>query len=149
MNKFWLTTPMTEMTHEQWESLCDGCGKCCRIQYLDDDDSSMLMQTDVACRLLDTESLRCNDYDNRLKHVNHCLQITPETVQEYYWLPDTCAYRVVARGDDLPSWHHLVSGDRESIHKEGKSLRGLLVSERDIDERTTEDRIISWIAITD
>lgn len=148
LDKFWLTTPMEAMSHEQWESLCDGCGKCCRIQFLDDDDE-MLMQTDVACRLLDTNSLRCKDYDSRLSQVPDCVQITPETLHEYYWLPDSCAYKVVARGEDLPSWHHLVSGDSQLIHQKGKSLQGMLVSEQDIPEDEIEDRIIAWLAITD
>lgn len=148
MDKFWLTTPMHEMTHQQWESLCDGCGKCCRIQFLDDDDA-MLMQTDVACRLLDTETLQCTDYHNRLNKVPDCVQITPDTLDDYYWLPDSCSYKVVARGEDLPRWHHLVSGDRQLIHKKGKSLYGQLVSESNLDPETIEDRIIAWIVITD
>lgn len=136
------------MDHEQWESLCDGCGKCCRIQFLDDDED-MLMQTDVACRLLDTHTLRCTDYDNRLSQVPDCVQITPDTLDDYYWLPDSCSYKVVARGEDLPSWHHLVSGDRQLIHKKGKSLQDLLLSERDVPEHEIEDRIIAWLSITD
>lgn len=147
-NKFWLNTPLHEMSHEQWESLCDGCGKCCRIQYLDETDS-MLMQTDVACRLLDTGTLRCTDYENRLSKVPDCVQITPQTLKDYYWLPESCAYKTIARGEDLPSWHHLISGDRQSIHKAGHSLQGKLVSERDVHEEEIEDRIIQWIAITD
>lgn len=139
---------MHEMSHEQWESLCDGCGKCCRIQFLDDDDT-MLMQTDVACKLLDTSTLRCTDYHNRLSKVPDCVQITPDTINDYYWLPDSCSYKIVARGEDLPSWHHLVSGDRELIHQEGHSLQGKLVSETDVPEEEVEDRIIEWIAITD
>lgn len=149
MDKFWLTTPMEEMSHEQWESLCDGCGKCCRIQFLDDDDENLLMQTDVACGLLDTDTLRCTDYNNRLSQVPDCVQITPQTLNEYYWLPDSCSYKVVARGDDLPQWHHLVCGKREEIHTKGKSLKGKLVSERDYSPQDIEDRIIAWVAITD
>ncbi|WP_345292666.1 YcgN family cysteine cluster protein [Kangiella marina] len=148
VDKFWLTTPMHEMSHEQWESLCDGCGKCCRIQFLDDDDT-MLMQTDVACGLLDTDTLRCTDYDNRLSKVPDCVQITPETLKDYYWLPRSCSYKVVERGEDLPQWHHLVSGDPDRIHTLGHSLQGKLVSERDVPEEQVEERIIEWIAITD
>ena len=147
-NKFWLTVPLDKMTHQQWESLCDGCGKCCRIQFLDDDEK-MLMQTDVACRLLDTESLRCKDYNNRLSQVPDCVQITPETLSDYYWLPDTCSYKVVARGEDLPQWHHLVSANPEEIHERGKSLKGLLISEAGLSEEEIEDRIIAWLEITD
>ncbi|AOE49890.1 YcgN family cysteine cluster protein [Kangiella sediminilitoris] len=148
MEKFWLNTPMDKMTHQQWESLCDGCGKCCRIQFLDDSDT-MLMQTDVGCHLLDTKTLRCTDYDNRLSKVPDCVQITPKTLDDYYWLPDSCAYKLVARGEDLPEWHHLVSGDPQLIHKKGESLHRKLVSERDLNPEEIEERIIAWVAITD
>lgn len=148
MDKFWLTTPMEKMSHEQWESLCDGCGKCCQVQFLDEEEA-MLMQTDVACPLLDTETVRCTNYQDRLKLAPDCMQITPETLDDYFWLPDSCAYKVVARGEDLPSWHHLVSGDPQLIHKLGKSVQGKLINESQLTPQEVEDHIIAWMAITD
>ncbi|NVK22978.1 MAG: YcgN family cysteine cluster protein [Kangiellaceae bacterium] len=148
MDKFWLTTPMSEMTNEQWESLCDGCAKCCRMQFIDEDDD-LLMQTDVVCYLLDLKTLQCTDYANRSTLVPDCMQITSDNIKEFFWLPDTCGYRRVAAGQDLPEWHHLISGDRQTIHQKGASVRGKVVREDQLAGQDIEDRIISWIPISD
>ena len=147
-DKFWLTISLEDMTHEQWESLCDGCAKCCCVQFIDDDDN-LLMQTDVSCRLLDTQSLTCSDYHNRTSKVPDCVQLTPGTVKDYFWLPKTCAYRLVAEGKDLPDWHYLVCGDKSAVHKVGVSIQGKVVSETSLTEEEIEDRVIAWIPLSD
>lgn len=148
MDEFWLNTPMEQMTSEQWESLCDGCAKCCRMQFVDEDEG-LLMQTDVVCFLLDESSLQCTDYANRTKLVPDCMQITPTNIHEYFWLPETCGYRRVAAGEDLPHWHHLKSGDRDKIHHLGFSVKDKVIREDHLEGQDIEDRIISWLPIED
>lgn len=126
---FWQTTTLADMTREQWESLCDGCGKCC-LHKLENADTGEIYSTDVACRLLDLKSCQCSDYENRKMKVPDCVQLTPETAGTFPWLPPTCAYRLLAEGKDLPDWHPLVSGSPETVHTAGISLRGRAVSER-------------------
>ncbi|WP_251359870.1 YcgN family cysteine cluster protein [Kangiella sp. TOML190] len=146
MAAFWLDTPMDQMTAQQWESLCDGCAKCCRMQFVDEEEE-LLMQTDVVCYLLDESSLQCTDYANRTSLVPDCMQISPENIKEFYWLPETCGYRRVAAGKDLPEWHHLKSGSRELIHELGFSVKGKVTPEQLLAGEDIEDRIISWIPI--
>ena len=119
---FWKTVPMAQMTDAQWESLCDGCGQCC-LHKLEDYDTGDFYITDISCTLLDCHSCRCRDYENRWDHVPDCVRLTPETVVQTPWLPETCAYRLVADGDDLPDWHPLISGDPATVHKVGVSVR--------------------------
>lgn len=131
---FWKTTPLEEMTATQWESLCDGCGKCC-LSKLEDEDTGDIYWTSVGCRLFDGATCRCTDYANRLERVPDCVGLTPENVRTIRWLPSTCAYRLVAEGHDLYWWHHLVSGSRETVHEAGVSVRGrLTASEQDLAE---------------
>jgi len=118
------------MTQEEWESLCDGCGKCC-LHKLQDIETDELFPTNVACRLLDLSTCRCGDYANRKVKVPDCVQLAPETAGSVPWLPKTCAYRLLANGEDLPFWHPLVSGDPESVHTAGISVRGRTISERE------------------
>lgn len=149
MNKFWLETSMEQMSSTQWESLCDGCGKCCRMQFIGEDEE-VLMQTDVVCHLLDQHSLQCSDYSNRTTLVPDCVQITPDNIKEFYWLPDSCGYRCIAAGKDLPEWHHLNSGSRETIHQTSNSVRGKVVGEHELEEgEEIDDRIISWLPLVD
>jgi uncharacterized protein len=124
---FWKTTSLAGMTASQWESLCDGCGKCC-LSKLEDEDTTELYWTTVACRLLDEGSCQCKDYPNRKAHVPDCVQLTPASVASLGWLPATCAYRLVANGHDLYWWHHLVSGSRETVHEAGVSMRGRITA---------------------
>ena len=126
---FWKTRRLAEMTPEEWESLCDGCGKCC-LHKLEDVDTGEVSYTNVACRQLDLGSCRCSHYGEREHLVPDCLVLTAETVQEMDWLPETCAYRLVAAGKDLAWWHPLVSGDPETVHQAGISVRGRVISER-------------------
>ena len=138
---FWTTTPLAQMTAEQWESLCDGCGRCC-LHKLRDEETEALAFTNVSCRLLDTETCRCSRYETRRDWVPDCVSLTPAALGEIDWLPPSCAYRLVAEGRDLFWWHPLVSGSAETVHEAGASVRG-----RARDERRTgdlEDHIVTW-----
>ena len=133
---------MSEMTSAEWESLCDGCGRCCLNKYEDDD--KKIFYTDVACRLLDTDSCRCSDYKNRTKNVADCLVLTPAVMPEMNCLPPTCAYRLLDEGKDLEWWHPLVSGRPETVHEAGISVRGRAVSEKGMTERQIARRLVKW-----
>ncbi len=126
---FWETTPLDRMTAEQWESLCDGCGRCC-LHKLRDDDTAELSFTTVSCRLLDTGTCRCSRYETRRRWVPDCVSLTPETLRAIDWLPPSCAYRRVAEGKGLAWWHPLVSNDPETVHEAGVSVRGRAIDER-------------------
>lgn len=138
---FWKTKSLAEMTDAEWESLCDGCGRCC-LHKLRDEDTEEIMFTSVACRLLDLKSCRCTDYANRQSRIPDCVRLTPTLLAEIDWLPPSCAYRCVAEGRDLPDWHALVSDDAESVHAAGASVRGRAVSERRAGP--LEDYIVAW-----
>ena len=116
------------MTIAEWESLCDGCGKCC-LNKLEDEDTGEIVATRVACRLFDDATCRCSDYPDRLSHVPECISLTPALVATLRWLPATCAYRLVHEGRDLEWWHHLVCGDPDAVHAAGVSARGVTISE--------------------
>ncbi|MEQ1619363.1 MAG: YcgN family cysteine cluster protein [Terricaulis sp.] len=120
---FWRQKTLAQMSVSEWESLCDGCGKCCVIS-LEDADNGELYRTDVACNLFNTSACGCGDYANRKKLVPDCVKLTPKNVPKLDWLPPTCAYRLVADGRDLYWWHPLVSGDPETVHIAGASVRG-------------------------
>ena len=138
---YWRTKTLEEMTREEWEALCDGCARCCLLK-LEDADTGEIAYTDIACRLLDLGTCRCTRYRQRLRMVPECVDLTPEQVRKLDWLPSTCAYRLVAEGQDLAWWHPLVSGDPETVHKAGISVRGRVVPERRGDD--PEDRIVTW-----
>jgi hypothetical protein len=125
---FWKRKTLSEMSREEWESLCDGCGGCCVIK-LDDEETGETFQTCVACRLFDDATARCSDYANRQARVPECIAVTPDNVASLDWFPRTCSYVCIARGRDLPEWHHLVCGDVERVHETGPGWRGRTVSE--------------------
>lgn len=126
---FWKTKTLDEMSRDEWESVCDGCGRCC-LHKLRDEDTEVLSFTNVACRLLDLRSCRCSHYERRRDKVPDCVSLTPETLRQIDWLPPTCAYRRLEEGRDLLWWHPLVSGDPGSVHEAGISVRGRAVDER-------------------
>ena len=128
VDRFWETTPFHRMSREQWESLCDGCGKCC-VHKLEDDDTGEVFPTNVCCRLLDTRTARCSDYRNRKALVPECVRLTPARLDDLDWLPESCTYLRVHRGQGLAEWHHLLTGDRESIHRAGQSVAGRVIRE--------------------
>ncbi len=126
---FWKTTPLAQMTSTQWESLCDGCGRCC-LHKLRDDETEELSFTNVACRLLDGQTCQCRHYERRRQYVPDCVTLTVQGLAAIDWLPPSCAYRRVAEGKDLLWWHPLVSGDPDTVHRAGVSVRGRAVDER-------------------
>jgi uncharacterized cysteine cluster protein YcgN (CxxCxxCC family) len=139
---FWREKNLDEMSREEWESLCDGCAKCC-LYRLEDADTREIHFTNVHCRLLDTGSGRCTDYANRSRRVPDCVTITPAVLKDPYWLPKTCAYRLLAEGRDLPAWHPLVSGDPDSVRRAGQRICGRTVCEDEADE--LENHLVDWI----
>jgi len=142
---FWKRKSLEQMTNPEWESLCDGCGRCCLVKLEDADDAARTYFTDVGCRLLDTGTCRCRDYRHRTERVDDCVRLTPETVAEIGWLPPTCGYRLVADGKDLYWWHPLISGDPDTVHDAGISVRGKVKAmEDDVPDAEVEDRIVSW-----
>ena len=138
---FWKAKPLTKMSREEWESLCDGCAKCC-LHKLEDEESGEIAQTNVACRLLDMNSCRCTRYSERRRLVPDCVVLEPGNVGNLSWMPATCAYRLLAEGKDLFDWHPLISGDPDSVHRAGISVRGRAVSEREAGELT--HHLVDW-----
>ena len=140
--KFWETVPLRKMTAPEWEALCDGCGKCClnKIEY---EDTGEVEYTRVACRLLNGDTCQCSNYANRHQYVPECVRLNPKTLAKVaYWLPGTCAYRLLYQGKSLPDWHPLRTGDPNSTHASGHSVRGWTVSELSVDEDDWDDFVI-------
>lgn len=140
--RFWETVPLKRMTAPEWEALCDGCGKCC-LNKLEFEDTGEVEFTRVACRLLDGQTCRCTRYETRRDFVPECVQLSPKTLAKVaYWLPRTCAYKRLYEGRPLPDWHPLLTGDPESTHASGHSVRGWTVPESEVPEEDWEDFII-------
>ncbi len=138
---FWKRKTLEEMTRAEWESLCDGCARCC-LYKLEDEDTGEIYYTNVVCRLLDTHRCRCTAYTDRATLMPTCLVLTPETVRKLNWMPKTCAYRLVAEGKDLYPWHPLISGNPNSVHDAGISVRWRTQAEKDVDMDALEDYIV-------
>jgi uncharacterized protein len=124
---FW-QAPLETLDRAQWEALCDGCGKCC-LHKVEDEDTGRIYPTNVACKLLDTQTAQCSDYRNRRAFVPDCLRLTHGKIGDFEWLPSTCAYVLRDAGEQLPDWHYLISGDRNSVHDAGMSVKGRAISE--------------------
>jgi uncharacterized protein len=141
---FWRRKSLGQMTDSEWESLCDGCGKCC-LNKLEEVETDRTYYTDVGCRLLDGHSCRCRDYKHRQEKVDDCVRLTPKTLKTITWLPPSCAYVLLGQGKDLYWWHPLVSGDPETVHAAGVSVRGRVgSSEVNVPDEELEDHIVSW-----
>ena len=141
---FWRVKSLEEMSGAEWEALCDGCGRCC-LNKLEDWDTGEIVFTNVACTLFDEKTCRCRDYPNRTKVVSDCVPLSPKAVRELSWLPATCAYRRLAEGRGLAWWHPLVSGDPQSVHRAGISVRGRVVAEDGIAVEEYEAFVVDWV----
>ncbi len=141
--QFWQTKTLAQMTVQEWESLCDGCGRCC-LAKLEDEDSGELFFTRVACRLLDHQTCRCRNYGRRTQLVADCVTLTADNITEINWLPRTCAYRLLAEGKPLFDWHPLLSGDPQSVHRAGISVQGRVLSEQYVHPDALDEHIVKW-----
>ncbi|MBM9594950.1 YcgN family cysteine cluster protein [Roseitranquillus sediminis] len=140
--RFWERVPLREMDPAEWEALCDGCGKCC-LNKLEDPDTREIALTRISCRLLDDATCRCAHYEERKQFVPECVVLTPKNIDQIaYWMPATCAYRLLAEGKPLHDWHPLVSGTPDSVHRAGVSVRGWTIPEFEVPEDEWEDHII-------
>jgi len=142
--EFWQEKSIFDMSTQEWESLCDGCARCC-LHKLEDDESEEVYYTSVVCRYLNEGKCACTRYEERTKLVPDCIQLTPIGALDYEWLPTTCAYRLVAEGKDLEWWHPLVSGSSETVHEAGISVKGKCTSELYVHPDAMEDHIITWV----
>jgi len=138
---FWKRKTLGQMSRKEWESLCDGCGKCC-LHKLEDADDGEITYTDIACRLLDLKTCRCTNYPKRSRIVPDCVELTPANIKTLHWMPSTCAYRLLAEGKDLAWWHPLVSGDPDTVRQAGVSVQGRVVPEEKAG--ALEDHLIKW-----
>jgi uncharacterized protein len=143
---FWKTKTLEEMSNAEWESLCDGCARCC-LEKLEDEDTAKIYFTHISCKLLDAGLCACKDYANRSDQVPDCVRLTPENVRTLNWLPPSCGYKLVAEGRDLYWWHPLISGDPNTVHEAGVSVRGRVQgTENDVADADLEDHIVQWPA---
>ena len=141
---FWKTKTLAQMSPQEWESLCDGCARCC-LYKLQDEETGEIYYTDVVCRLLDTQRCRCTAYHERTVLMPTCLVLNPDLVQQLKWMPKTCAYRLLAEGKDLEWWHPLLSGDPSTVHEAGISVRWKTQAENEVDMDNLEDYIVDWL----
>lgn len=140
--RFWETTPLDRMSRKEWEALCDGCGKCC-LNKLEDDETGEVALTNVACRLFDDATCRCAQYDIRHQFVPECISLSAKNLEKnLYWMPETCAYKLLWRGKSLYDWHPLISGDPQTVHDAGVSMKNRTQPEFEIDEDDWEDHVI-------
>ena len=144
MSDWWNSVALQALSREQWESLCDGCAKCC-LHKLEDEDTGEVFYTRVHCRYLDDHSCRCTDYPNRSTLVANCVCLSPADLEALDWLPATCAYRLRANGRPLPEWHPLVSGDPQSVHLAGASVRGRSISDEYVHPDGYDEHIVTWV----
>ena len=144
MSDWWNSKALDELTGQEWESLCDGCAKCC-LHKLEDADTGEIFYTKVRCRYLDEENCRCTDYANRSVLVPNCIQLSADKLDELGWLPSTCAYRLRAQNKPLPDWHPLVTGDSMALHEAGISIRGRSISDEYVHADGFDEHIVHWV----
>ena len=144
MTHFWESKSLAQMSKEEWESLCDGCARCCMIK-LQDEDTDEVHYTSIVCDLLDQHSCQCTAYPQRHALVEDCVVLTYERVGEFHWLPKSCAYRTLAEGRPLAWWHPLVSGTRDTVHQAEISVQGKVLAQAEVDEDDEQDMIIRWV----
>ncbi len=144
MKPFWEAKPLQALSPTEWESLCDGCARCCMLK-LQDEDSEEIVHTAAVCHLLDLQTCRCTDYDRRHERVADCIDFSADLVAQLAWLPRSCAYRRLAEGRRLAAWHPLLSGSADSVHAAGISVRGKVVSETAVHKDELEDMIVHWV----
>jgi len=142
--RFWESKSLEKLTSGEWESLCDGCGQCCLVK-LEDEETAEVFRTNVSCKLLDVETCRCQDYNHRLQKVPECVVVTLEKPEQFEWMPETCAYRLLFEGKPLFDWHPLVSGDGNTVHDAGISVQAFAISEEYIHPDQVEDHISAKI----
>lgn len=141
---FWKTKRLDQLDPLEWEALCDGCGKCC-VNKLEDEETGEILSTNIACKLFDDDSCACKNYQKRADYVPACQKLSPKKVERLSWLPQSCAYRLVANDEDLPDWHHLICGDKKRVHTTNNSVRRRVVSELNVREEDYEDFIVDWL----
>ena len=144
MTDWWNQKPLAELDARQWEALCDGCARCC-LHKLEDEDDGEVFYTRVRCRYLDEQTCRCSDYPNRSVLVENCIRLDASSVGALEWLPVTCAYRMRAQGLPLAAWHPLVSGDPDSVHRAGISIRGRCISDEFVHPDGYDEHIVHWV----
>ena len=142
-NAWWDEKHLSEMSRSEWEQICDHCGKCC-LHKLEDETDNTVYYTDIACYLVNKDSCYCGDYENRRTLVPECVQLSVDNLDQINWMPPSCSYRLLKQGQALPSWHHLITGDKESIHRCGKSIKARYVSETEVEEDEFEEHVVEW-----
>ena len=154
---YWETKSLEEMTQSEWESLCDGCAKCCLHKFIDDDAkdeaettdyinaNEQIHYTNIVCSLLNTKSCECTQYTKRTHLVPECVQLTKANLKDIFFMPTSCSYRRLYEGRGLPSWHPLLNkGKKHAMHKQGMSVRNKTVFETDVDLDAFENYITLW-----
>ena len=142
MKKFWEKKKLHQLSKGEWEALCDGCGKCCLLK-LEDEDTGKIEYTNIACKLLSKKNCRCLKYDERQNLVKDCIKLNYKNIDKIKWMPKSCAYKVLLEGKKLPKWHYLISGDYNTIHETGNSVRGKIIKENNSID--IEDHIVDWV----
>ena len=144
MSDWWNEKPLADLSQAEWDALCDGCGKCC-LHKLEDEFSGKRFYTRIRCRLLDEQSCRCSQYEKRTELVPDCINLGADITQALDWLPVTCAYRLRADNKPLAEWHPLVSGDPDSVHRAGMSIRGQSISEEFVHPDGYDEHVVKWV----
>ena len=141
--EFWKKKKLNILSKEEWEALCYRCGKCCVIK-LEDVDTSKIHYTNVSCKLLCTKTAKCKNYVNRKNFVKDCVVLSYNNIELLNWMPETCSYKLIYQGKDLPEWHHLIHGNFEKMLKEKKCVRDKVVNEKKIRKKDLQDYIYDW-----